>query len=266
MVGQPTKIGKYDVLRLIGRGGMGVVYEALDPKLERHVAIKMILGATPGLLTRFDREARSTGSLQHQNIVTIYEFGDQEGSPYLVMEYLEGMSLDAAISSGRTLSLATKLSICVDVCNGLNYAHDRGIIHRDIKPGNVMLLEDGNVKIVDFGIARIGDTGISRTEIVGSLHYMSPEQFQSQPLDRRTDIFSTGVVLYQLLTGTLPFQATGGEAAVMYRIIHEDPAPLSSYLPDYPPRVGRSHPQSSSQEPRACVMPAPEISPSTCWR
>lgn len=235
MVGQPTKIGKYDVLRLIGRGGMGVVYEALDPKLERHVAIKMILGATPGLLARFDREARSTGSLQHQNIVTIYEFGDQEGSPYLVMEYLEGMSLDAAISSGRTLSLATKLSICVDVCNGLNYAHDRGIIHRDIKPGNVMLVEDGNVKIVDFGIARIGDTGISRTEIVGSLHYMSPEQFQSQPLDRRTDIFSTGVVLYQLLTGTLPFQSTGGEAAVMYRIIHEDPAPLSSYLQEYPP-------------------------------
>jgi eukaryotic-like serine/threonine-protein kinase len=234
LVGQPAKIGKYDVLRLIGRGGMGVVYEALDPKLERHVAIKMILGATPGLLARFDREARSTGSLQHQNIVTIYEFGDQEGSPYLVMEYLEGMSLDTAISTGRALSLATKLSICVDVCNGLNYAHDRGIIHRDIKPGNVMLLEDGSVKIVDFGIARIGDTGISRTEVVGSLHYMSPEQFQSQPLDRRTDIFSTGVVLYQLLTGALPFQAAGGEAAVMYRIINEDPAPLSSYLQDYP--------------------------------
>ena len=216
---------------------MGVVYEALDPKLERHVAIKMILGATPGLLARFDREARSTGSLQHQNIVTIYEFGDQDGSPYLVMEYLEGMSLDAALSSGRPLSLATKLSICVEVCNGLNYAHDRGIIHRDIKPANVMLLEDGGVKIVDFGIARIGDTGISRTEVVGSLHYMSPEQFQSQPLDRRTDIFSTGVVLYQLLTGTQPFQASGGEAAVMYRIIHEDPVPLSSYLQDYPPEL-----------------------------
>ena len=234
MVSQPTKIGKYDVLRLIGRGGMGVVYEALDQRLDRHVAIKMILGATPGLLARFDREARSTGSLQHQNIVTIYEFGDQDGSPYLVMEYLEGMSLETAISSARSLSLATKLSICIDVCNGLNYAHDRGIIHRDIKPANVMLLEDGSVKIVDFGIARIGDTGISRTEVVGSLHYMSPEQFQSQPLDRRTDIFSTGVVLYQLLTGTLPFQSTGGEAAVMYRIIHDDPSPLASFLTDYP--------------------------------
>jgi len=237
LVGQPAKIGKYDVLRLIGRGGMGVVYEALDPKLERHVAIKMILGATPGLLARFDREARSTASLQHPNIVTIYEFGDQDGSPYLVMEYLSGMSLESALSSGQSLSLATKLSICIDVCNGLGYAHDRGIIHRDIKPANVMLLEDGTVKIVDFGIARMGETGISRTEIIGSLHYMSPEQFQNQPLDRRTDIFSTGVVLYQLLTGGLPFQATGGEAAVMYRIMHEDPAPLSSYGKDYPPQL-----------------------------
>ncbi|MGO8796354.1 MAG: protein kinase domain-containing protein [Candidatus Sulfotelmatobacter sp.] len=234
---QPTKIGRYDVLRVIGRGGMGVVYEALDPKLERHVAIKMILGATPGLLARFDREARSMGSLQHPNIVTIHEFGDQDGSPYLVMEYLVGMSLETAISSGRPLSLVEKLSICINVCEGLNYAHDRGIIHRDIKPANVMLLDDGNVKIVDFGIARIGDTGISRTEIVGSLHYMSPEQFQSQPLDRRTDIFSTGVVLYQMLAGTLPFQATGGEAAVMYQIIHGDPAPLNTFLQDYPPEL-----------------------------
>jgi len=236
-VNQPMNIGRYDVLRVIGRGGMGVVYEALDPKLERHVAIKMILGATPGLLARFDREARSMGSLQHPNIVTIHEFGDQDGSPYLVMEYLVGMSLDTAISSGRPLSLVEKLSICINVCEGLNYAHDRGIIHRDIKPANVMLLDDGNVKIVDFGIARIGDTGISRTEIVGSLHYMSPEQFQSQPLDRRTDIFSTGVVLYQMLTGTLPFQATGGEAAVMYQIIHGDPAPLNTFLQDYPPEL-----------------------------
>lgn len=112
---QPTKIGRYDVLRVIGRGGMGVVYEALDPKLERHVAIKMILGATPGLLARFDREARSMGSLQHPNIVTIHEFGDQDGSPYLVMEYLVGMSLDTAISSGRPLSLVEKLSICLSL-------------------------------------------------------------------------------------------------------------------------------------------------------
>jgi eukaryotic-like serine/threonine-protein kinase len=234
VVNQPAKIGKYDVLRVIGRGGMGVVYEALDPKLQRHVAIKMILGATPGLLARFDKEARSTASLQHPNIVTIHEFGDQSGNPYLVMEYLEGMSLAAALESGQPLSLVNKLSICADLCNGLNYAHERGIIHRDIKPANIMLLTDGNIKIVDFGIARIGDTGISRTETIGTLDYMSPEQFQSQTLDSRTDIFSTGVLLYKLLTGALPFQALGGEAAVMFKIVHEDPPPLSLYLHDYP--------------------------------
>ncbi len=237
LISQPTKIGKYEVISVIGRGGMGVVYKARDPQLGRLVAIKMIVGATPGLLKRFDVEARSTGSLQHQNIVTIYDFGDQDGSPYLVMEYLEGVSLDSILSSGEhSLSLAAKLNICIDVCNGLNYAHERGIIHRDIKPANIMLLNDGSVKIVDFGIARIGDTGISRTEIVGTIHYMSPEQFQSQPLDRRTDIFSTGVVLYQLLTGVLPFQSAG-EAAIMYQIIHDDPPPLGACLQDYPPEL-----------------------------
>ncbi len=212
---------------------MGVVYKARDPQLDRLVAIKMIIGANPALLKRFDVEARSTGGLQHQNIVTIYDFGSQDGNPYLVMEYLEGSSLESVISSGRSLTLANKLRICINVCNGLSYAHERGIIHRDIKPANVMLLNDDGVKIVDFGIARIGDTGISRTEVVGSLHYMSPEQFQNTPLDIRTDIFSTGVVLYRLLTGTLPFQAAG-EAAVMYRIIHDNPLPIGSYIQGYP--------------------------------
>jgi tRNA A-37 threonylcarbamoyl transferase component Bud32 len=233
LLGQPTKIGKYEVVDLIGRGGMGVVYKARDPQLDRLVAIKMIIGANPALLKRFDVEARSTAGLQHQNIVTIYDFGSQDGNPYLVMEYLEGSSLESIISSERSLSLASKLGICIAICNGLNYAHDRGIIHRDVKPANVMVLKDDTVKIVDFGIARIGDTGISRTEVVGSLNYMSPEQFQSTPLDIRTDIFSTGVLLYRLLTGTLPFQAAG-EAAVMYRIIHDAPLPIGSYVQGYP--------------------------------
>ncbi len=215
---------------------MGVVYQARDPLLDRLVAIKMIIGANAALLKRFDVEARSTARLQHQNIVTIYDFGNQEGKPYLVMEYLEGMSLESVLSSGRALSLAQKLDICIGLCNGLNYAHERGVIHRDIKPANVMLLNDDSVKIVDFGIARIGDTGISRTEVVGSLHYMSPEQFQNIPLDSRTDIFSTGVVLYRLLTGTLPFDASG-EAAIMYRIINEPAVPVSSCGRGYPPEL-----------------------------
>jgi len=230
---QFARIGKYEVINVIGRGGMGVVYKARDPQLDRPVAIKMIIGATPGLLKRFNVEARSMASLQHQNIVTVYDFGDQDGSPYLVMEYLEGVTLESVISSGDPLSLVRKLSICADVCSGLNYAHERGIIHRDIKPANIMLLNDGGVKIVDFGIARIGETGISRTEIVGTIFYMSPEQFQNVHLDRRTDIFSAGVVLYQLLTGALPFSA-GGNAALMYQIVHQDPLPLGSYLQNYP--------------------------------
>ena len=223
---------------MIGRGGMGVVYKARDPQLDRLVAIKMIVGATPGLVKRFDVEARSTGSLHHPNIVTIYDFGDQGGSPYLVMEYLEGVSLDSVLrSESSSLSLAGKLNICIEVCNGLNYAHERCIIHRDIKPANIMLLNDGSVKIVDFGIARIGDTGISRTEIVGTIYYMSPEQFQNQSLDRRTDIYSTGVVLYQLLTGVVPSQASSSEAAIIYQIIHDDPPRLGTCLQEYPPEL-----------------------------
>lgn len=232
-MGQPTKIGKYEILTELGHGGMGVVYKALDRQLDRLVAIKMIIGATPGSLKRFNTEARSTASLQHPNIVTIYDFGEQDGSPYLVMEFLQGMSLDSVIKSGKSLSLASKLNICVEICNGLHYAHERGIIHRDVKPANIMVLESG-VKIVDFGIARIGETGISRTEVVGSLCYMSPEQFQGQVLDRRVDIWSTGVLLYQLLTEALPFPAAD-DAATMYKILHEDPPPLGKYLQNYPP-------------------------------
>lgn len=235
-MGQPTKIGKYEILAELGHGGMGVVYKALDRQLNRLVAIKMIIGATPGLLKRFNVEARSTAGLQHPNIVTIYDFGEQDGSPYLVMQFLEGMSLDAVIKSGKSLSLASKLNICVEICNGLHYAHERGIIHRDIKPGNVMVLEDGGVTIVDFGIARIGDTGISRTELVGSLNYMSPEQFQGEVLDRRVDIWSTGVLFYQLLTTALPFPAAD-DAATMYKILHQDPPPLGTYIQNYPPEL-----------------------------
>jgi tetratricopeptide (TPR) repeat protein len=234
-VGHPTKIGKYEILAELGHGGMGVVYKALDRQLDRLVAIKMIIGATPELLKRFNVEARSTASLQHPNIVTIHDFGEQAGSPYLVMEFLEGMSLDTLIKSGKPLSLVTKLNICVEICNGLHYAHERGIIHRDVKPANVMVL-DGSVKIVDFGIARIGDTGISRTELVGSLNFMSPEQFQGEVLDRRVDIWATGVLLYQLLTGALPFPGPD-DAATMYKILHEDPPPLGSYLQTYPPGI-----------------------------
>jgi eukaryotic-like serine/threonine-protein kinase len=177
----PTKIGKYDILGVIGRGGMGVVYKATDPHLDRLVAIKMIIGAFaehPDMLARFFREAHSLGSLQHPNIVTVFDLGDYDGNPYLVMEYLEGECLDAIMTNQRPLSLIDKLAVVIHVCHGLSYAHARGVIHRDIKPANIMLNKEGGVKIFDFGIAYAGKANLTRTgKVMGTLRYMAPEQF-----------------------------------------------------------------------------------------
>ena len=239
---QPTvnKIGKYEVVDVLGKGGMGVVYKATDPRIGRLVAIKMMTGGfadNPDLLKRFYREAQSTGMLQHPNIVIVYDLGDQEGNPYLVMEYLQGDPLDKLIASRRELSMVQKLDYIIQACSGLNYAHQKGIVHRDIKPANLMVLNDGTVKIVDFGIARIGDQSLTRTgQVVGTITYMSPEQINAQVVDGRTDIFSTGVVLYELLTYNLPFDGKD-TASTLLKIIHEPPPPLKNFLPVYPPEM-----------------------------
>ena len=233
-----NKIGKYDVIDVIGKGGMGVVYKAMDNLIERLVAIKMMTGGfaeNPDLLKRFYREAKSTGMLQHPNIVIVYELGDHEGNPYLVMEYLEGEPLDKIISARRDVSMVEKLGYMIQCCNGLGYAHQRGVVHRDIKPANLMVLKDGNCKLVDFGIARIGDNSMTRTgQVVGTISYMSPEQINAQMVDGRADIFSAGVMLYELLTGILPFDSKD-TASTLLKIIHEDPPPLKSYIQNYPP-------------------------------
>ena len=240
MAGHPTKIGKYEVAGVIGRGGMGVVYKAVDPQIGRFVAIKMITAGFSGdqdLLKRFYREARSTGSLQNPNIVTVFDLGEQDGNPYLVMEYLEGTSLESILSTHRPLSLMAKLRIILDVCHGLSYAHQRGIIHRDIKPANIMVANDGAVKIVDFGIAHIGDKGMTRTgQVVGSLSFMSPEQLEGKTIDARTDLFSTGVLLYELITNILPFEGES-TAATLMKIIHEPPPPLKNFVDNCPPEL-----------------------------
>ena len=236
----PAKIGKYNVTGILGRGGMGVVYKATDPFLDRLVAIKMMTSGyadNPDLLKRFFREAQSTGSLQHPNIVTVYELGDHAGNPYLVMEFLEGESLDSIISSHKLLTLLEKISFVIEVCQGLGYAHQRGIVHRDIKPGNIMVSKDGNVKIVDFGIAHLGDKNVTRTgQIMGSISYMAPEQLNGNPVDPRTDIFATGVVLYQLITYTAPFDGDN-TASTLLKILHEPPPPLKNFLSVYPPAL-----------------------------
>ncbi len=243
MASHPAKIGKYDVEGILGRGGMGVVYKAVDSQIGRYVAIKMITGTgDPSLLERFKSEARSTGSLTCPNIVTVYDFGEQDGNPYLVMQFLEGASLDSIIQKGVSLTLPERLGIIIDVCSGLAYAHQRGVIHRDIKPANIMVLQDGvndgMAVIVDFGIARIGgSTRLTKTDqIIGSVHYMSVEQLQAKELDNRTDIYATGVVLFQLLTGALPFDSPD-TAATLLKIVNEPPPPLSAYIKEYPPEL-----------------------------
>src|SRR5579884_477226 len=181
------KLGKYDVLDVIGRGGMGVIYKGVDPGIGRIVAIKMMTGAfveNPELLQRFYREAQSAGKLQHPNIVTVYDLGVQDGNPYLVMEFLEGESLDTIIRTHRSLPLEEKINIVLQICDALAYAHQRHIIHRDIKPANIMVLRDGGVKIVDFGIARIGNEAMTRPgQMLGSFQYMSPEQINADNVD-----------------------------------------------------------------------------------
>ncbi len=232
-----TKIGKYDVVDVLGKGGMGVVYKAMDNRIGRLVAIKMMTGGfadNPDLLKRFYREAQATGMLQHPNIVIVYDLGDQDGNPYLVMEYLEGEPLDKAIQQRRELSMVEKLGYIIQCCNGLQYAHQKGLVHRDIKPANLMVLKDGTCKLVDFGIARLGDNSLTRTgQVVGTIHYMSPEQINAQVVDGRTDIWSTGVMLFELLTYTLPFEGND-MASTLLKIIHEQPPALSKFLTNYP--------------------------------
>ena len=235
------------MIDVIGSGGMGIVYRAHDAALNRTVAIKMLKRADAGpgkvhqLEQFFNRELRATASLQHRNIVTVYESGEQDGNPYLVMECLDGEPVSRVINERRPMPIVDKLELFVQVCDGLQHAHDRKpqVIHRDIKPANVILLRDGTAKIVDFGIARvvgIETSTLQAGQLLGSLSYLSPEQINSVPIDARTDIFSAGVMLYELLTYALPFK--GNEpAAVFVKILREDPPPLSTYLGEVPPEL-----------------------------
>ncbi len=192
----------------------------------------------PAQLKRFFVEAKSLASLVHPNIVTVYDLGDFGGNPYLVMQYLEGEDLDSVLAARRPLSLLDKTNIIIQVCEGLSYAHQRSVIHRDIKPANIMLCKDGGIKIFDFGIAKMGDQNVTKSasQIVGTLYYMSPEQVNGQPVDGRSDLFSTGVVLYQLVTNHLPFEGESTTTTLL-KITREPPPPLKNFLTIYPPEL-----------------------------
>jgi serine/threonine-protein kinase len=205
------RVGRYELLERIGRGGMGVVYRAKDSGIGRLVAVKMLISdidVSDETRERFFREARSAGQLTHRNIITIYDFGEEAGRAYIVMELLTGESLTNLLARGVKLPLEQQVEIMMRVSEGLAFAHSRGIIHRDVKPANLFVTTDGQVKILDFGVARIASSKLTRSGLlVGTPDYMSPEQVMGQVVDQRSDVFSAGAVFYQLLTGKKPFAA-----------------------------------------------------------
>ncbi len=240
------QFGRYviadEVADELGRGSFGRVYRAFDPNVNRYVAVKVLSsGSDPDMLSRFQDESKTAGKLEHENIVKVYDFDLQDGMPYLVMELLEGVTLESMIKTrmffGHPIQLLDEVEIMFQVAAGLQFAHAQNVIHRDIKPGNIMVLPNGTAKVMDFGIARMMDKGGTRRtrqgDIAGTILYMAPEQFKGCDADKRTDIFSYADVFYELLTGEHPFFASD-PGTVMYRISAHDPPPIRERLPECP--------------------------------
>jgi eukaryotic-like serine/threonine-protein kinase len=236
-----TRAGRYEIVAELGHGGFGRVYRAFDPQLDSMVAVKTLsVDNDAAILMRFRNEAAASRRLRHPNIVTIYDFGEQDGTPYIVMELLEGMDLKRVIDSGKSLPLWRKIQIMTQVASGLGHAHANGIVHRDVKPANVMLLPDGNIKIMDFGIALVSHDTHNRLTpkgaVIGTFRYLAPEQFRGSPQDARGDIFAYGLMFYELLSGVHPFHSQE-DAAVMFNILSVEPVPILELCPDCPEQI-----------------------------
>lgn len=228
----PEKIGKYIVQSVLGKGAMGVVYKAFDPDIERVVAIKTVRKdlVDPDLvlqvMARFQNEAKAAGRLLHPNIVSVYEYAEDEVNAFIAMEYVEGTGLREYLNRKASFDLGQIVSILSQLLAALDFAHDHGVVHRDVKPANLILTNDGALKVADFGIARVDTSNLTNAGMVmGTPSYMSPEQCQGRETDRRSDLFSAGVVLYELLTGEKPF--SGSIEAIAFKICYEDARPPS---------------------------------------
>jgi serine/threonine-protein kinase len=239
------QVGRYQIIDLLGRGGMATVYRAHDPGIDRVIAIKFLhasLCQEPQYRERFLREARAAGMLAHPNIVTVHDVGEIEGRPYMAMELLDGDPLDHVMDKGEPLPLKEALEITLQLARALDYAHAKGIVHRDIKPANIVRLRGGHtVKVTDFGIAHVAGAGGSQTrvgDVLGTPQYMSPEQTTGSVVDGRSDLFSVGIVLYQMLTGQRPFEGDS-IVALALKIAREDPAPIDRLRADLPTAVRR---------------------------
>src|SRR5579871_2756705 len=220
-------VGRYEITGELGRGAMGVVYKALDPTIGRTVALKTMRLDVHGLdaqemVRRFQNEARAAGVLNHPNIVTIYDAGEQDGIFYIAMEFIEGTTLHELLAEKRVLATEEVLQYTRQISRGLDYAHSNGIVHRDIKPANIMITANGTVKIMDFGIAKSGGQVTNTGQVLGTPNYMSPEQVKGRALDGRSDLFSLGVILYEMLTGEKPFVGQN-VTTIIYKIVNETP-------------------------------------------
>lgn len=250
-----NRLGKYEIQAEIGKGGMGVVYRGYDPLLDRKVAVKVLaphLVWEPGFIERFLREARAAARLKHAGIVTIYDVGQQGNSYYIVMEYLDGHTLAQVIQGRGALPGQQTVSILRRLAEALDYAHQCELVHRDVKPGNVVVNPSGHVTLTDFGVARAAqETRLTTTgAMIGTPKYMSPEQARGEAVDHRTDIYSLGVVAYEMLAGQAPFEATTPHA-VLHQLIYEPPPPVRSRRPDLPEEVNASLARALAKTPTA---------------
>jgi serine/threonine-protein kinase len=270
MAAEPKTLGRYQLGRVLGKGAMGSVCEALDPKLHRKVAIKTILmgqldeETAKDFSVRFEREARAVARLNHPNIVQVYDFGEEGDTAYLVMELIDGKELKSALTTGRPFGRKECVRIMCELLDALDFAHEAKVIHRDIKPANVMFDSQGRTKLTDFGVARVTDadrTSAERTQagtVVGTPAYMSPEQLQGLPIDRRTDVFSAGVILYQFLTGQKPFTGEGAWT-VQKKIVQDDPPAPSSINVALSPEFDRVVAKALAKDPNQRFATAREF-------
>lgn len=252
-----TKAGRYEIVGELGRGAMGIVYKAVDPVIGRTVAVKTIRLSEEGtglkraeLLARFQTEARAAGLLTHPNIVVVYDAGEEDGRYYITMELVEGKSLQALLDGGHSFPLPRTLRIMDQTCNALQFAHERNVIHRDIKPANLMLTADDTVKITDFGTAKILQFGSTQqtSHVMGTPSYMSPEQVKGRAVDGRSDIFSLGVMLYEMISGEKPFPGQN-ITTVIYKIVNEEPVPLRHIDPSIHPGISTVVMKALAKEP-----------------